>query len=216
MTTLAKLTTPAGTAVYPRLNSPDFGKGKYKNKYGVYKVDISIPKADAKSLIVAWKKAMKEAAAMGKGTTTEHPQLWEEVDDQGAKTGNIVLRCKATNMLVKSTGKVWDRKPPLFDAKGMPCAVKVGGGSKIKCSVEFYGMNDGDEYAVRVNLIAVQVLDLVEYGKNAESYGFGAEEGFEANDEQKNFSEDDDETSSDEVEDEDEDADPDLDDEIPF
>ena len=74
------------------------------------------------------------------------------------------------------------------DAKGKPLTgeTKVGGGSVIKVSYEvvpYYTAIAGAGVSLRLK--AVQIIELKAYsgGGNAESYGFGEEEGFEADDE---------------------------------
>lgn len=183
MSSIAKLTTPAGVAQYPRVNSPDYGSGEYKNEHGIYRVNLSVPKAAMKAFKAAWDEANTAAKAMGKcKKMNKDPQVFEEVDDQGAKTGNWVIKASMKNVFNKDKGEVWDRKPAIFDSKGKVSQALVGSGSEMKCAVEFFGYNRPDGYGVRINLFAVQIIKLVKYtGKTAGGYGFSEEEeGYEA------------------------------------
>jgi hypothetical protein len=166
-----KFTTPAGIARYPWLNKPDT---KFQPE-GEYKVGLVLKKAEAKPLIDACAKLQKEVAALNKTKKLAKLPFANEEDSDGNETGNVIVSCK-----VKCRDG-WDRKPKFFDAAGNRIDVKLGGGSKIKLNVELYGWHAASLGAgVTLQPVAVQVLDLVEFesGGNAESYGFGKEEGF--------------------------------------
>ena len=81
-----RFSTPVGTAVYPRLKTPDT---KF-DENGIYKADVAVPKADAKPL-------MDELAAIFKSHTGKAPKasdnvMWYlETDEEGEETGNVVL-----------------------------------------------------------------------------------------------------------------------------
>lgn len=83
------------------------------------------------------------------------------------------------------SGEILKRTVPIYDAKQQEISKKlngIGNGSKVKIAYElvpFY-MND-KSYGISLRLSAVQLLDLVEFGaQSAESFGFGVEEGYTA------------------------------------
>jgi len=95
----------------------------------------------------------------------------------------------------------------------------VGRGSEIKVNFSFYEyMHKVHGAGVQLRLNAVQVKELVEWrdGKDADSYGFGEEDGFEADEttewDEDDAPEEDDDDEMDDVEDDD-DSDEDDDDE---
>lgn len=191
-----RINTPLGTAQYPWLNRPDT---KFK-EHGEYKVNLIVPKKEGEAFIKKVEAHVKAEAKAAKAKKLANMPWEMETDDQGDETGNIILKCKATNKLNKD-GELWDRKPVLFDAKGNKTDVQVGGGSKIKVNVELYTWNvSSTGFGVTLQINAVQIIELVELktGASAETYGFEEEEGFEAG---ENMEED--ETVSPEGEDED-------------
>ncbi len=177
-----KFVTPAGIAVYPRLNRPDT---KF-HEHGTYKADLRIPIEEAKPLL-------KELGDIYKAHTGQAHQkfppskdkdsIWyfEQDEDGDFDKDYVILKLRARNVMTK-TGEVWDRKPKIFDAEGnrLKKAPKIGGGTVMKVSFE------ADCYATKkvsgVRLIpnAVQIINLVEYeeGGSAEDYGFGKEDGY--------------------------------------
>lgn len=176
-----KFVTPAGIAVFPRLNRPDT---KY-NEYGTYSADLRIPVEEAKPLL-------KELGAVYKGHVgSVHPKfpprkdrdsIWyfEQDEDGDFLKDHVILKLRAKNLKTK-TGEIWDRKPKLFDAEGnrIKSLPNVGGGTVMKVSFEA-DCYSGKATGVRLIPQAVQIIDLVEYeeGGSAEDYGFGKEEGF--------------------------------------
>ena len=79
------------------------------------------------------------------------------------------------------TGETWKNTVKLFDAKGKPTKVKVGGGSRIRVSAEinpYYTPTIGAGVSLRLK--AVQIEELMQ-GGDATSYGFDEiEDGFDA------------------------------------
>lgn len=199
--------TQVGVAIYPHLVEPDT---KF-NAEGEYKVKLRLSPdsviTDAKGKRVAdvqsfidemMGKALEKAQQENKGKIKEADAPYE-IDDE---TGEVLV-----NFKLKATGKTRDgkeftQKPALFDAKGKPAEVKgVWGGSKIKVSFEvvpFYTKLIGAGVSLRLK--AVQIIELVAGGNggSADSYGFGEEEGYEAEDEaaDNGFSSDDEGGSS--------------------
>lgn len=184
--------TQVGVAIYPHLVEPDT---KF-NSEGEYKVKLRLAPdsviTDAKGKRVSdvqsfidemMAKALEKAKQENKGKIKEADAPYE-IDEE---TGDVLV-----NFKLKATGKTRDgkeftQKPALFDAKGKPAEVKaVWGGSKIKVSFEvvpFYTKLIGAGVSLRLK--AAQIIELVagSGGGSADSYGFGKEEGYEAEDE---------------------------------
>lgn len=180
-----RFTTPKGTAQYPYLTKPDT---KF-NPEGEYKVKLELDAADAGELIsfldeqveLAVEKAKKDPKNAGKKIKVgDAPYSVNE--DTGKASINFKLKAKVTT----KSGETFEQRPAIFDAKGKPITdVNIGGGSKVKVAYEvvpFYTALVGASISLRMK--AVQVIDLVEFsgGASAEGYGFGEEEGYEAED----------------------------------
>lgn len=179
-----RFVSPKGTASYPHLTKPDT---KF-NPDGEYKVSLIVAGDAARKAIdflteqheAAVAKAKKENA----GKRVKESELPFIEHDDGTVTFKFKLKAKVT----PKKGDPFEQKPALFDAKGKPLTgyPKVGGGSIIKVSYEvvpYYTAIAGAGVSLRLK--AVQIIELKEYsgGGNAESYGFGEEEGFEASEE---------------------------------
>lgn len=131
-----KFVTPAGIAVYPRLNRPDT---KY-NEHGTYSADLRISLEEAKLLL-------KELGDLYKAHVgSAHPKfaprkdkeaIWYfDQDDEGDFDKEFVtLKLRAKNVMTKK-GEIWDRKPKLFDASGnrIKNPPQIGGGTIMKVS----------------------------------------------------------------------------------
>jgi len=188
--------TPAGTAQYPYLTKPDT---KF-NPDGEYKLKLEIPADQAQDIVtfldeqheLAQAKAKKENA--GK-KIKEGNAPYEVSEDSGKVVVNFKLKAKVT----PKNGDPFEQRPALFDAKGKPLStdVSIGGGSTVKVAYEvmpYYTAIAGAGVSLRVK--AVQVINLVEYsgGAGAGAFGFGEEEGYEAEDtpaKQNGFTEED-------------------------
>lgn len=177
--------TPAGKALWPRLNSPDT---KF-NAEGVYKTDLVLgdeESADLRASIddladTAWKDAIEKETDKKKQSAlkryTYAPPYFPEEDDDGAETGNFVFRFKT-----KAKNKDGSKKQlPLVDAKKKPVGEIVGSGStlKIAFSPSGYQMSSSKTYGTTLYLNAVQVLDLVKPAGGGVS-AFDEEDGFES------------------------------------
>ena len=105
------------------------------------------------------------------------------VDDDGNETGDLEFKFKQKAVVTsKKTGKSYEIKPKVFDAKGQPITkpLPLGNGSTIKVAFEPSPYFVAATKVVGVSLrgFDIQVIDLVEYGAGTGSV-FGAEEGFE-------------------------------------
>ena len=100
-----------GKAVYPRLAQPDT---KFDD-LGQYKADVSVPLAEAEPIMEILSEHFK--AHTGKAPKkADNTMFYFETDINGDETGNVVFKCRVKNKLRKRDGKLWDRKPKLFDA----------------------------------------------------------------------------------------------------
>ena len=192
-----RFVSPKGLASYPYLTKPDT---KF-NPDGEYKVSLIVAGDDASKAIDFLTEKHNASVAQAKkenaGKRVKEGELPFIENDDGTVTFKFKMKAKVT----PKKGDPFEQKPALFDAKGKPLTgePKIGGGSAIKVSYEvvpYYTAIAGAGVSLRLK--AVQIIELKEYsgGGNAESYGFGEEEGFEADDEDNDPPFDTDETTA--------------------
>lgn len=196
--------TPAGRAVYPWLNKPD----TRFDPDGVYQVKLVLTAKEAAPLIEIIEEQLKEAKAEAeekyealtpakkKKAEIEEAdsQFEDELDDDGEETGNVVFKFKSKASGQTKEGKQWNRKVPLFDAKGEPSKASIYGGSTLICAFAAKPWANAKlAYGVKLQLEGVQIIDLVTGGggRSASALGFAAQEGYEASDEEEEAAEDD-------------------------
>jgi len=211
--------TPKAEAVWPCLNEPNT---KF-NPEGDYSVALVFDRNDKdfKKLSTALKTARDERFA---AWAKENPKLRKkakpapvfvkDVDEDGNDTGRVLVRFKMrAGGTSKRTGKAFTMKPDIFDAQGIKLddPPNIGNGSILKVAYTLgaggYVASAGKFY-LAPQLNAVQIIELVEFGKrDAESYGFSAEEGYTATGHKadKRFADDADEDDEDEDDDTDQD-----------
>lgn len=180
--------THAGVARFPDLNRPDT---KFKTE-GEYKVGMIFDDAgleDVKEVIrevraQAKAEAEEKAAKTGKEAKPAdlpvRPEMKKIGPGEYEDTGRKVANFKSTASGKRQDGTTWERKLPLFDAKGSPLAESIGGGSTLKVAYKAVPwVNPKCEYGVKLQIEAVQVISLVQYGeRGASGYGFDEEEGY--------------------------------------
>jgi hypothetical protein len=162
-----------GIAVFPALNTPD---KKFVDE-GQYKADVRVPLEEAQPIIDQLKEAFK--AHTGKALKGNGENLYSlEEDDNGDRTGNVIFKCKVKNRITKA-GKLWDRRPQMFDATGKLIDVQVWGGTEYIVGAEVYCWTAGDKKGVSLQPVAVQIINLVgpSGGTDASEFGFGEVEG---------------------------------------
>jgi hypothetical protein len=201
-----KVVTPKGTAIYPKLNTPDT---KF-NAEGVYEVKSKF-EPDAEDGVLGTKttswpeiiaaidaqqdeflKAKQAELMKGDGKAKKRAKEIEsvewgreaDVDDEGNETSMIVVKAKMKASGTTKDGKPWKRAPSLFDAKSkkLPTdAPPIWGGSVLKIAgkvVPYYNAKD-NVVGSTFYLEAVQVIELVSgQGREAGDYGFGEEDGY--------------------------------------
>lgn len=200
--------TPAGEAVYPKLNKPDTGHdGKAKP---AYKIGIRLERSNP--AVIALVKAIDEAAEVAienaKQELAQKPKKEDrakaekierfvpyqieyvkdaagnETDDE---TGFIIFRTKMNASYEdKTTKRVVDLKPDIRDAKKNKLnheTLKLGGGSTVKLAFSYGPFYNAaaNVAGVSARLQATQVLKLVEWGGGAGNM-FDSEDGFEGDD----------------------------------
>lgn len=185
---LPKIVTPAGTAVFPRVNVPDT---KF-DKDGAYTMKLRLPEEQAMGLIATIKAFHTEAYAVECADKKRKMLKLAELPFGPSKRKNedgdveeipgfIDFSFKRKASGETKTGQKWTATIGLFDAAGNPTKADVWGGSTVKANavlVPWY--SDGLGFGVRLELQAVQVLKLVTKGglRSFEDYGFSAEAGY--------------------------------------
>lgn len=198
-----RITTPAGIAVYPKVQVAERYDDAAKKFYscsdgnmagGSYSTSLSIPVADCvdlcaqldalaqEALANAQADPKKVAAAKAKRKTIElNAPYVPELDKEGNETGNILFKFK-TNASAQVNGvlKVF-AAPFICDGQAKPITENINmySGSVIKVNFSptpyFTALTSCAGVSLRIN--GVQVLKLQKGGYNAASLGFGAEDG---------------------------------------
>lgn len=178
-----KLTTPICKFQYPKLIEPET---KF-NPEGVFKVTALIDPREADPVATALddllnrhKESLKAQAPTQKFKLADLPWAYEEADG----TPFLIIKTKMKASGVDRDGRRWTSAPALFDAKGN--AVKdrdalkgMWSGTVGRVSFEacpFFQSAIGAGITLRLK--AVQVIDLVEGGGSAESFGFEEADGW--------------------------------------
>ena len=194
---LPRYVTPIGVAQYPYLTKPDT---KF-NPDGEYKVNLEIDSQDATEIMSFLDEqlalSVEKAKEENKGKKIKEGDAPYSVNED---TGKVTLKFKLKAKVTTKSGETFDQKVAVFDAKGKPITETpyIGGGSKMKVSFEvipFYTALVGAGVSLRVR--AVQIIELHEYsgGASAGAFGFGEEDGYEAEESVPNNNEFKDETS---------------------
>lgn len=166
------------------------------NKEGVFSADILLSKEDGEKLFNDVKAVRTEQFKNFKKQKTDKVaditaiKPLSTVDEEtGEETldpeGKWILKTKAKAGIKegKATNKV-----AVFDAKGNPVkSCKIGAGSTVRLKIDLVGYNVGGKVGVSIKLLAVQIINLVEYKGGAGSGntfdGFEVEDGYEFNEE---------------------------------
>jgi hypothetical protein len=199
------IVTPRGTAVFPKLNTPDTkfdAAGVYETKLrlspdsddavigkqSVTQAELFEALEAMRDKFLAEKKAelaaSKDPKAKAKAKTISAKDIGEPgLDDDGNEDGTRIIKVKMKASGTSAKGP-WTRQPKLFDAKNKTIDIKgpaIYGGSILKCAAKAvpYYMAQENSVGVSLYLEAVQVLDLVSGGgRSASAYGFGTEDGY--------------------------------------
>jgi len=177
-----KLTTPVAKLKYPKLIEPET---KF-NPEGVYKATAIIDSAEAAALadalddlLTRHKASLKQQDPSKKDwKLADLPYGYEEIDGKPC----FVIKTKMKAKGIDRDGRAWSSVPALFDSKGQPVRDReslkgMWSGTVAKVNFEacpFYQAALGAGITLRLK--AVQIIDLVEGGGSAESFGFGEED----------------------------------------
>lgn len=176
---------------YPRITKPDNKFPKPGQPDGEYSIQLVATPAQADAFIAQIKaEAEEQAYEIRKDKKYAKWQLAypikDEVDkDTGEPTGNKIIKLsQAATVIPKDTSKEpISFNVALVDSKGTlipnPETLKVGSGSTVKCCFDIRvspnNLPNFKNLAVKAQLKAVQITDLVAFG--GEDYDFGEEEG---------------------------------------
>ena len=197
--------TPRGSAMFPRLNTPEVPPYDGYQGPPLYSVNLRVKDEEAAALkqqiddlfeqnLAAWKSEKgdrKVRPADTRGYEAEY-----ERDDDGNETdeltGYTVFKFKLPAQITsRKTGKTFDLKPSLFDSKGHATTVEVTGGSTIKVKFEARGwyMPATKLAGVKLSVDAAQIIKLASHGGDRGSFdGFDVEDdGFDATEESGGF-----------------------------
>lgn len=189
--------TPKGVAVWPHLNKPDFGTEKFPIPDGAWKVTLRLPVDVAQKLIdkltpiyEAWvnecEKNFKPTKARKKFSANEPPwgvaYIRNEEGEDVADEDYVDFKFKSSYRVKNKDGSIRLIKLDFFNAKGKPISGKVPdiwGGSSISVaySVNEYDAPIGTGISLRLN--AVQIIELRQSIRDASSYGFSEEDGYD-------------------------------------
>lgn len=194
-----KVLTPTGTAIFPKLNTPDT---KFKAN-GEFNVKLRLSTEEAQPIIDKYEaelaktfEGIKAELMKGDGKSkakakalklaADKPYKAEFDDETGDETGNVVFNFKMPHRIVREGKADLLLYPDIFDSKGkqLKSPPEIWGGSKLKVSAELRPFDMPIGVGLSLRLQAVQIIELSTRGsRDASGYGFGAEEGgFEAED----------------------------------
>ena len=177
-----RLTTPKATFKYPKLIEPET---KFSPE-GHYKVTAVIPAEEAgpmadqlDALFEAHKASLKAQAPSQKFKAIDPSFGYEDIDGKPCFTVSVKMKAKGMDR----DGRAWTASPALFDASGAPVKHReslrgMWSGTTGRVSFEacpFFQPAIGAGITLRLK--AVQIIDLVESGGSADSYGFQEEAG---------------------------------------
>jgi len=161
----AKIVTPIGVAVYPRLNRPDT---KFDAE-GVYKVTIRLdPSLPEVAAFVAKVEAFGNENSLGGKANG----IKDEANDEGEPTGMLLASFKVQASWPDGTS----RKPTVVDAMKQELTANVGCGSVIRISGEM-STYDGFGGGVSLSPKAVQVIELKTWNAGVDDFDVEGDEG---------------------------------------
>jgi hypothetical protein len=181
-----KFVTPKGTAVWPKLNTPDT---KF-NVDGEYSVKIRLPVADSQDLIKQLEGLRDEYQAAQSKTEPKvarydvAPVYETEEDDNGDVTGFVLFKFKQNAKIKLRNGGTRDMSVPIYDSNKAPTKTEVTGGSiiRVAANVFCYAMPSSKKVGVSLRPTGVQIIELAAgFGGDADALAmFDKEDGFVA------------------------------------
>lgn len=172
--------TPVGESLWSSVLSPEMYQGTSTNNLSV---GLVLNEKDKKALLKKIDEEWQKFTESEEGK--KHTYKYDYVNGLKEYKGTEYFKFKMKHIIKCRNGKEWERSVPVFDAGQKPISVEIGNGSKIKVAYElvpFYITNKN--YGISLRLSAVQVLELQDgNAESAESFGFGEEEGYHADEE---------------------------------
>lgn len=218
--TKVRFLTGVGEAVYPHLNKPD----SYEGGPPKYKVDVIFndndggfsfttddekigPLTAVEFLAKAEEFYEAEVAAIQEKSSKRLSPLPLPIcridDTDNDHHGKIRVRV-AMRAEIERDGNIVVLKPSFFDAKKKPIKMgdlpNIGGGSRLRVAGNLVGYLTGTSSGMTPYLSAVQVIEPKDFGRSAESYGFGDEDGFDAEESTPRGNRNDEDDDDDEIE----------------
>ncbi|WP_085589323.1 DUF2815 family protein [Pseudomonas sp. B14(2017)] len=192
--------TPRGTVEpYAYISKPDFGRDHFATERGKYKLALTIPTDEAQPLIDKIVKWHEESYARRLAEHKKNPPQVQrgkkpllpyegdlpfvENDD-----GTVTFRMSSYDRFEdRKTGKTVMKPLKVSDSRGKALAEvpNISGGSEVKVKLTLldYGWTPTTGASVKLQIDAVMLLKLVEFGGGEEDWGDEVEEdGFVAED----------------------------------
>ena len=163
------LTTPKGTAVYPRLKEPDTkfnADGVYNCKLHVSEDDFNVFSKEVSEIVD--RDYDSECKIKGKKLKqSDKPPLRITAEGDYEIYAKQVAKRQTRKGLLEFT-------VPIFDSKGsrVDNVPNIGSGSQLKLSVEVYTwFSDLQGFGYTLRLKAAQLLELMEYSSGGSVFG---------------------------------------------
>lgn len=176
-----QVTTPAGILQYPALIEPD----TRFDTSGVFKTNIVIPAGEGADDLEETLTNARTAwlASCAKESGGKKVKVNEALPCSRDDENNLVVKAKLPFQVNTKSGKSWQQKPALFDAKGQKVDttnLRIGSGTRARLALEISTYNQPATGAgISLRLRGVQLIEVVEpKGSSAGDFGFGSEEGF--------------------------------------
>jgi len=183
---MTKFVTPKGTAVWPKLNTPDT---KF-NVDGEYSVKLRLSAGDSQGLIKQL-EGLRDAFQKDQSKTEPKvarydvaPVYEAEEDDNGDLTGFNLFKFKQNAKIKLRNGGTRNMSVPIYDSNKAPTNTEVTGGSTIRVAgMPFcYAMPSSKKVGVALRPTGVQIIQLAAgFGGDADALAmFDKEDGFVA------------------------------------
>lgn len=206
---LPKITSPRLSLKFPKIDKPDYGSKDYPKPDGEY-ATLAVGKLsdpNVKAFIAKLEPLYAEAKAAAEEefkklkidtrkklgavkmnplyTTVYDPETEEPTGEVqfkfSMKASGVSRKEKEQAALDGRQPKRWNRKPDVFDARGLPIrkVPEIWGGTIARVSFEAgpYFVPGTGAAGLKLALAGVQIIDLVQGGqRNAASHGFGEED----------------------------------------
>lgn len=204
--------SPKGVAIWPRLSEPDY---KFKPE-GEFSARLAYDGDDKDYLALktklerirdeAFQKFLSENPKKKKKAKVVPVHRMEE-DDEGDETGreilNFKMRHKVTRKRDNKEFKLW---PTVMNAKReiLKVVPNVSGGSVLRVSFEVnpYFNEKDSEFGLSLRMVAVQIIDLVEFGsRTADRNDFDDEDGYDGSGGEESSDDDDSDDADDDSDD---------------